>query len=61
MTKDGLVREVEEPATASLRLARTKHFITAEGHRAYREFLAEHREMALTLNTAPDDSETKAA
>lgn len=48
MIKEGFVREVQEPATASLKLARTRHFITAEGARAYetyvREFIGEHRE-----------------
>lgn len=48
MVKDGLVKEVQEPPSASLQLARTRHFITAEGKRAYAEFLSEHRDMALS-------------
>lgn len=48
MIKEGFVREVQEPATASLRLARTRHFITAEGAKTYetyvREFIGEHHE-----------------
>jgi len=50
MISEGFVREVEEPASASLQLARTRHFITAEGKRAYAEFLSEHREMALSFH-----------
>lgn len=37
----GLLTEVEEPATARLRLARTKHKITAQGLNAYNAFLRE--------------------
>ena len=50
MIDEGFVREVEEPATASLKLARTRHFITAEGKRAYAEFLSEHRGMAVLFH-----------
>ena len=46
MVADKYVREVEEPASPKLRLPRTKHFITAEGKRAYAEFLDEHRAAA---------------
>lgn len=49
MIKEGFVREVEEPPSASLQLARTRHFITAEGLRAYREHLGEHREMTASF------------
>ena len=41
LVEEGLVREVEEPATATLQLARTRHFITAPGKAAYNAFLAE--------------------
>jgi hypothetical protein len=34
----GFVREVEEPPTPALQLARTRHFITASGKRAVMEF-----------------------
>ena len=55
MVKEGLVREVLEPATASLRLARTRHFITAEGAKSYeeyrREFIGEHREPVPSFHT----------
>lgn len=49
MISEGLVREVEEPPSASLQLARTKHYITAAGKRAYAEFLSEHHDMAMAL------------
>jgi DNA-binding PadR family transcriptional regulator len=55
MVKEGLVREVQEPATASLKLARTRHFITGEGAKAYeayvREFIGEHREPVPSFHT----------
>jgi DNA-binding PadR family transcriptional regulator len=41
MVDKGYVREVEEPGTASLQLARTRHLITASGRSAYKAFLAE--------------------
>lgn len=41
MVDKGFVREVEEPATTSLNLARTRHIITAQGKSAYSAFLAE--------------------
>jgi DNA-binding PadR family transcriptional regulator len=50
MISEGFVREVEEPASASLQLARTRHYITAKGKRAYAEFLSEHREMTVAFH-----------
>jgi len=41
LVDEGFVREVEEPATASLQLARTRHYITAPGKAAYNAFLSE--------------------
>lgn len=41
MVDKGHVREVAEPATPSLQLARTRHVITAAGRAAYTGFLAE--------------------
>lgn len=41
MVDKGFVREVEEPATPSLQLARTRHVITAQGKAAYHAFLDE--------------------
>lgn len=41
MTEEGWVREIEEPPTASLQLARTRHFATAPGRAAYNAFLEE--------------------
>lgn len=42
MVDKGFVREVSEPATAALQLARTRHIITAAGRAALNGFLAEH-------------------
>jgi DNA-binding PadR family transcriptional regulator len=36
----GLVRAVDEPPTAALQIARTRHFITDEGSRALQDYLA---------------------
>lgn len=41
MIDKGFVREVEEPPTPALQLARTRHVITAAGRSAYNAFLAE--------------------
>ncbi len=41
LVEKGFVREVEEPATTSLNIARTRHIITAPGKAAYNAFLAE--------------------
>jgi DNA-binding PadR family transcriptional regulator len=41
MVDKGFAREVEEPATATLQLARTRHLITAQGRAAYMGFLQE--------------------
>lgn len=38
LVEKGLVREVEEPPTQALQMARTRHFITGEGQRSVREF-----------------------
>lgn len=40
LVEKGLVREEQEPPTPALQLARTRHFITAEGNLALREYLA---------------------
>lgn len=42
MVDKGYVREVEEPPTPSLQLARTRHLITAKGRAAYLGFLEQH-------------------
>ena len=42
----GFVREVEEPPTPSLQLARTRHFITAPGKKAVYDFC---RQMDLSV------------
>ena len=39
LVEKGLVKEVEEPPTAALQMARTRHFITGEGKRAVQEYL----------------------
>jgi DNA-binding PadR family transcriptional regulator len=41
MVDKGFVREVEEPASATLNLPRTRHLITGSGRHAYNAFLAE--------------------
>ena len=41
MVEKGYVREEQQPPTTSLQLARTKHFITGEGRKAYDAFLSE--------------------
>ena len=41
MVEKGFVREVPEPPSAALQLARTRHHITAEGKAAYSAFLLE--------------------
>jgi DNA-binding PadR family transcriptional regulator len=40
LVERGVVRQVEEPPTASLQMMRTRHFITADGKRALQEYLA---------------------
>ena len=42
----GFVREVEEPPTAALQMARTRHLITAIGKRAVMDYV---REMNLLI------------
>jgi DNA-binding PadR family transcriptional regulator len=52
MIDKGFVREVEEPPTASLQLARTRHLITAQGRSAYTAFLAEQGLQMVPFATA---------
>lgn len=46
----GFVRELEEPPTPALQLARTRHFITASGRRAVLEF-CEQMDLSLPART----------
>ncbi len=46
LVEKGFVREVEEPPTPALQLARTRHFITGAGQTAVYAFV---REMGLAL------------
>jgi DNA-binding PadR family transcriptional regulator len=41
LVERGFVREVEEPPTPSLQIARTRHFITAVGQRAIQQYARE--------------------
>jgi DNA-binding PadR family transcriptional regulator len=41
LVEKGMVREIEEPATAALQMARTRHLITGQGQKAVREYAAE--------------------
>ena len=42
MVEKGFIREIAEPPTPALQLARTRHVITANGKSAYNGFLREH-------------------
>lgn len=38
LVEKGLVREMEEPPTQALQMARTRHFVTGEGQRAVHSY-----------------------